>query len=110
MPAPSSVPPDCVTVPTVSSPPSERPPDETVTAAMSESLLAPPVVSVPPATFTVVAAAVPLSVAAPELAFSVPAPRLALTVPPVRAYVAAVMVPPPPTSPDEMANEPTVSA
>ena len=82
MPAPSSVPPDCVTVPTVSSPPSERPPDETVTAAVSESLLAPPVVSVPLFTFTVVAAEEPESVVAPEEAVSVPAPRFAVTVPP----------------------------
>ena len=68
----------------MSLPPSVRPPEESVTAAVLASLSAPPVVSVPPETLTVSAAEVPASVVAPLEALSVPAPRLAFTAPPVR--------------------------
>ena len=77
--------PDAASEPTVSLPPTPKVPLETETAAPSANLFAPLVFSVPPDTFTTVAAEVPLSDVVPLEVVAVPAPKFALTVPPFSA-------------------------
>ena len=80
MPVPASVP-DSAAVPTVSvnAPMFSEAPLATVSAAVSANRSDAPSASVPAFTFTVVAAAMPLSVELPDAWVSVPPPRLAFT-------------------------------
>ena len=77
--------PEAASEPTASLPPTPKVPLETDTAAPLSNLSAPLVFSVPPTTFTTVAADVPLRDVEPLEAVTVPAPKFALTVPPFSA-------------------------
>ena len=84
VPVPPSVPPESVSVPTVSLPPKVKVPAESVRAVVSSRRLVAEVMSVPPEILTVVAPMTPERVVVPLAEVRVPPPRLPLMVPPVR--------------------------